>query len=94
MAYTFFAAEGYGIGDSLLDKESIGLAKDLMEEAKARGVKLLLPVDTVVAKEFAADAEHKTVKADAIPDGWQGLDIGEETQKLFAAEIEAAKTVI
>ncbi len=94
MAYTFFAAKGYGIGDSLLDKDSIGLAKDLMAEAESRGVKLLLPVDTVVAKEFAADAEHKTVKVSEIPDGWQGLDIGEESRKLFAETIKTAKTVI
>ena len=94
MAYTFFAAQGYGIGDSLLDKDSIGLAKVLMAEAESRGVKLLLPVDTVVAKEFAADAEHKTVKVNEIPDGWQGLDIGEESRKLFAEAIKAAKTVI
>lgn len=94
MAYTFFAAQGYGIGDSLLDKDSIGLAKDLMADAESRGVKLLLPVDTVVAKEFAADAEHKTVKVNEIPDGWQGLDIGEESRKLFAGVIESAKTVI
>lgn len=94
MAYTFFAAQGYGVGDSLLDKDSIGLAKDLMAQAKARGVKLLLPVDTVVARAFAADAEHKAVPASAIPGGWQGLDIGPESQALFAKEIEGAKTVI
>lgn len=94
MAYTFFKAMGYEIGDSLLDAESIGLAKQLMETAKEKGVKLLLPVDTVVAKAFAADAEHMTVAANAIPAGWQGLDIGEKTRELFAAEIKNAKTVI
>lgn len=94
MAYTFFKAMGYEIGDSLLDAESIDLAKQLMENAKKKGVKLLLPVDTVVAKAFAADAEHMTVAANAIPAGWQGLDIGEKTRKLFAAEIKNAKTVI
>ncbi len=94
MAYTFFKAMGYEIGDSLLDAESIGLAKQLMETAKKKGVKLLLPVDTVVAKAFAADAEHMTVSANAIPAGWQGLDIGEKTRELFAAEIKNAKTVI
>ena len=94
MAYTFFKAKGYEIGDSLLDAESIGLAGELMEEAKQRGVKLLLPVDTVVADSFSADAKYKTVKSDAIPAGWQGLDIGEETRALFAAEIKNAKTVI
>ena len=94
MAYTFFKAMGYEIGDSLLDAESIDLAKQLMETAKQKGVKLLLPVDTVVAKAFAADAEHMTVAANAIPAGWQGLDIGEKTRELFAAEIKNAKTVI
>ena len=94
MAYTFFKAMGYEIGDSLLDAESIDLAKQLMENAKQKGIKLLLPVDTVVAKAFAADAEHMTVAANAIPVGWQGLDIGEKTRELFAAEIKNAKTVI
>lgn len=94
MAYTFFKAMGYEIGDSLLDAESIDLAKQLMETAKEKGVKLLLPVDTVVAKAFAADAEHMTVASNAIPAGWQGLDIGEKTRELFAAEIKNAKTVI
>ncbi len=94
MAYTFFKAQGYGIGTSLLDAESIDLAKELMADAKTRGVKLLLPVDTVIAKEFAADAEYKTVSSDAIPDGWMGLDIGEKTREIFAEEIKKAKTVI
>lgn len=94
MAYTFFKAMGYEIGDSLLDAESMDLAKQLMENAKQKGVKLLLPVDTVVAKAFAADAEHMTVASNAIPAGWQGLDIGEKTRELFAAEIKNAKTVI
>lgn len=94
MAYTFFAAEGYGVGNSLLDKDSIGLAGDLMAQAKGRGVKLLLPVDTVVAQDFAADAAHKTVKFSQIPDGWEGMDIGEESRKLFAQEVVKAKTII
>ncbi len=94
MAYTFFKAMGYEIGKSLLDEENIALAKQLMETANEKGVKLLLPIDTVVATEFAADAEHKTVAANEIPAGWQGLDIGEKTQELFANEIKNAKTVI
>lgn len=94
MAYTFFKAKGYEIGDSLLDADSIELAKDLMKEAEERGVKLLLPIDTVVAKEFAADAEHKTVDSDKIPAGWQGLDIGEKTIALFRETILKAKTVV
>ena len=94
MAYTFFAAQGYGIGDSLLDKDSIGLAKDLMAEAESRGVKLLLPVDTVIADRFAPDADTAVVKAGQIPDGWEGLDIGPETVKLYCAAVADAGTVI
>lgn len=94
MAYTFFKAMGYEIGDSLLDGESIALAGQLMETARQKGVKLMLPVDTVVAKAFAADAEHKTVASNEIPAGWQGLDIGEKTAQLYAKEIKGAKTVI
>ncbi len=94
MAYTFFKAQGYEIGDSLLDENSIELAKSLMAEAKERGVALLLPVDTVVAKEFAADAAYKTVPSNQIPAGWQGLDIGEQSVALFRETILKAKTVI
>ncbi len=94
MAYTFFKAMGYEIGTSLLDENSIDLAKELMAEAKERGVNLLLPVDTVVAKEFAADAEHKTVPSNEIPEGWMGLDIGEKTCELYRKTILEAKTVI
>lgn len=94
MAYTFFKAKGYEIGDSLLDSDSIDLAGELMKEAEERGVQLLLPVDTVVAKEFSADAEHKTVPANAIPAGWQGMDIGSETIALFGETIKKAKTVV
>ena len=94
MAYTFFKAQGYEIGDSLLDEESLELARELMQEAKQRGVKLLFPVDTVVADRFAADAASKTVDSTAIPAGWMGMDIGEKTAELFGREIRAAKTVI
>lgn len=94
MAYTFFKAKGYEIGDSLLDEESVGLAGELMKRAEEKGVKLLLPVDTVVADRFAEDAQHKTVPANGIPAGWQGMDIGEQTRKLFANEIANAETVI
>ena len=94
MAYTFFKAQGYEIGTSLLDGNSLDLARELLEEAKQKGVKLLLPVDTVVATEFAADAEHKTVPSNEIPAGWMGMDIGEKTRELFAQEIIGAKTVI
>ncbi len=94
MAYTFFKALGYEIGNSLLDNDSVGLAADLMKEAEERGVKMLLPVDTVAAKEYSADAEHKTVPSDSIPAGWEGLDIGVKTQEVYAREIISAKTVV
>ncbi len=94
MAYTFFKAMGYEIGDSLLDANSIELAKELMAEAKERGVQLLLPVDTVVADKFDANAEYKTVPASAIPAGWMGMDIGEQTREKYAEVIKNAKTVI
>lgn len=94
MAYTFFKARGYEIGDSLLEEDKIDLARSLEEKAKARGVKLLLPIDNVVAKEFKADAEHKVVSSEEIPAGWQGLDIGPKTCELFGEEIKKAKTVV
>ena len=94
MAYTFYKAMGYEIGTSLLDENSIDLANELMASAKEKGVNLMLPVDTVVATEFSADAEYKTVPSNAIPAGWMGMDIGEETRKQYAEVIKAAKTVI
>ena len=94
MAYTFQKAMGKEIGKSLLDEERIDLAKDLMEKAKAKGVKLLLPVDTVCADAFAADANSQVVKAGEIPDGWEGLDIGPETVKLYCDAVAGAGTVI
>jgi len=94
MAYTFFKARGYEIGDSLLEADKVELAKSLEEKAKAKGVKFLLPVDNVVAKEFKADAEHKVVPSNEIPAGWQGLDIGPETRELYGKEIKNAKTVV
>lgn len=94
MSYTFIKANGNEVGQSLLDEEHIELAKELMSEAKERNVKLLLPVDTVVASEFKEDAPHKTVPSNAIPADMMGMDIGEKTRSLFASEIAAAKTVI
>lgn len=94
MAYTFLKAKGYNIGKSLLEEDKIDLAKSLMEKANAKNVKLLLPVDTVVAKEFKNDTEYKTVNVDSIPEDMMGLDIGEKTVKLFSEEIKNAKTVV
>lgn len=94
MAYTFMKAQGYGVGDSLLEADKVDYAGEMIEKAKAKGVKLLLPVDTVVIKEFKNDTEYKTVPSSAIEDGWMGVDIGEETRKLFTDALTDAKTVV
>ncbi len=94
MAYTFRKALGGSIGDSLLEADKIDLAKELMAKAEKKGVKLLLPVDTVISDAFDNNCNFKTVKAGEIPDGWQGLDIGEKTRELFAEQIKSAKTVV
>ena len=94
MAYTFFKAMGYNVGNSICELDKLDLAKSLMEKAKEKGVKLMLPVDTKLGKEFSADTESKTVKYTEIPDGWEGFDIGEETIKLYKDELSKAKTVI
>ena len=93
MAYTFRVALGFKVGNSLLEEDKIELAKGLLEEAKEKGVKLLLPVDNVIADNFANDANSKIVEGD-IPDGWEGLDIGPKTIEIFSAEIAKAKTVV
>lgn len=94
MAYTFFKAMGYEVGKSLLEADKVDLAKKLMEDAKVKGVKFLLPIDNVVAQEFKSDAEHKIVDSDKIPADWEGLDIGPATRELFGIEVLKAKTVI
>ena len=94
MAFTFLKAKGFETGDSLLDAEKVDYCKDMLAKAEAKGVKLLLPVDVVIADKFDADAQSRVVAADAIPAGWQGLDIGPETQKLFGDVVRAAGTVI
>lgn len=94
MAYTFIKAMGHGIGKSLLEADKLDYAKEMIEKAKAKGVKLLLPVDTAVGSEFAADCERKVVSVDAIPDDWMGLDIGPETVRLFSDAIANAATVV
>ena len=94
MAYTFFKAQGYEVGNSICELDKLDLAKELMEKAKNKGVKLMLPVDTKVGKEFKPDTESKNVSWTEIPADWEGFDIGEETIKIFSEEIKKAKTVI
>ena len=94
MAYTFSAAQGGKVGDSLLEEDWKDYANDMVKKAEAKGVKLLLPVDTVIADKFAPDADSSVVKAGQIPDGWQGLDIGPETVKLYCDAVADAGTVI
>ena len=98
MAYTFMKANGYEVGKSLVDDEKIEYCKEMMKKAKDLGKTLLLPIDTVVTKDFPnsidAEIEVKTVPADAIPADMEGLDIGEETRKLFADAVKSAKTVV
>lgn len=94
MAYTFMKAMGYEVGNSLLEADYIDYAKEMLEKAKEKGVKLLTPVDTVVAKEFSNDVPYHTVPLGGIAADEQGLDIGEETCKLYADAIKSAKTVV
>ncbi len=98
MAYTFLAAKGYAVGKSLLDTEKIDYCKEMMAKAEAKGVKLLLPVDTVVAAGFPdpidGPIDVQTVASDAIPADKEGLDIGEKTRELFADAAKNAKTVV
>ena len=94
IAYTFFKAQGYEIGNSICELDKLELARDLMKKAEEKGVKFMLPIDTKIGKEYKADAESKTVKYNEIPKGWEGLDIGEETIKAYAEELKKAKTVV
>lgn len=94
MTYTFLKAKGYSIGKSLLEEEKIDLAESLIEKAKSNNVNLLLPIDTVVAKEFKNDTEFFTTDVDKIPDGYMGLDIGKKTVENFTEVIKNSQTII
>ena len=98
MAYTFLAAKGYGIGTSLLDEEKIDYCKEMMAKAEAKGVKLLLPIDTVITANFPSPIDGpvnvQTVPSNSIPADKMGLDIGEKTRALFAEAAKSAKTVV
>ena len=94
MAYTFLKAQGYSVGNSLLDEEHIEYAKDLLENAKKANVKVLLPVDHIVADKFDAEAQAKEIDDVNIPDGWMGMDIGPKTIALYSDQILQSKTVV
>ena len=94
MSYTFQKALGGSVGNSLCENDKLDLAKEMLEKAKAKGVRMLLPVDNVCGQEFSNDTMRITVHSKQIPDGWEGMDIGPNTQALFAAEIANAATVV
>jgi len=94
MAYTFYAAKGWNVGNSILEKDKIDLAKELMQKAADKGVRFQIPVDNYVTQAYAADAEYQIVDADKFPDGWEGMDIGPKTRALFAELIQGSGTVI
>ena len=94
MSYTFSKAQGGTVGNSLLEADYCQYALDMLKKAQEKGVKLLLPVDTVIADDFSNGANKKVVKSGEIPDGWQGLDIGPETEKIFCDAVKDAKTVV
>jgi phosphoglycerate kinase len=93
MAYTFFKARRIAVGKSIVEADKMELASRVLADAQGRKFRLLLPTDHVVAAEFRADAEKRTVPVGEMPDGWMGLDIGPQTVQRFSAEIAAAKTI-
>jgi phosphoglycerate kinase len=94
MSYTFAVAQGGNVGNSLLEEDKVGLCKDLLKKAEEKGVKLILPVDTVTADEFSNDARSRIVDSGEIPDGWMGLDIGPKTIANFSEVIEKSKAIL
>ncbi|KAL0909392.1 hypothetical protein M5K25_020256 [Dendrobium thyrsiflorum] len=94
MVFTFYKAQGHGVGSSLVEEDKLGLATSLIEKAKSKGVSFLLPTDIVVAGKFAADADSKVVPSSAIPDGWMGLDIGPDSIETFSKALDSVNTII
>jgi phosphoglycerate kinase len=94
MAHTFDAAKGLPVGNSLVEPDKYDLARELLKKAEDKGVKVVLPVDLVIADKFAADANTKTVAVDQVPEGWEALDSGEKTSEEYTKALEGAKTVI
>jgi phosphoglycerate kinase len=94
MAYTFFKALGGNIGNSLVEEDKLDLAKELIQKAKAKGVELHLPIDSIAGDKFDANANTQVVNNNAIPDGWMGLDIGPQASEVFSAVVEESKTIL
>lgn len=94
MAFTFFKAQGYEIGNSICEDDKLDLANDILEKAKQKGVEILLPVDTHISTEYSNEGEDKFVEFSEIPEGWEGLDIGPKTIEIFADAVGNAKTVV
>ncbi|KAG1365105.1 phosphoglycerate kinase 3, cytosolic [Cocos nucifera] len=94
MIYTFYKAQGFSVGSSLVEEDKLDLATALIEKAKSKGVSLLLPTDVVIADKFAADADSKVIPASGIPEGWMGLDIGPDSIKTFSETLESTETII
>ena len=94
MAFTFIKAQGGNVGNSLVEDDKLDLALEILEKAKNQNVKVYIPVDVIAAKEFNNDAERKEVAANEIPDGWMGLDVGSESQKINNDVIMSSKTIL
>ncbi len=94
MSYTFFKAQGKEVGTSICELDKVDLAKELLAKAEAKGVRLVLPIDNVVVQEFSNDAPSQVVSSDAIPEGWQGVDVGPKTVELYREVLKDAKTVV
>lgn len=94
MAFTFLRAEGFAVGDSLLEEDLVPTVQEIMERARRQGVEILLPVDVVVAQELSPDAESRIVSVGEIPAGWKGLDIGPDTARRYAEALADARTIV
>ena len=94
MCFTFLAAAGHPVGDSLLEADQVETVRQVLADAADRGVEVVLPVDIVVAREFSPDSEYATVAADSIEAGWMGMDIGPRTVELFTEKLADARTVV
>jgi phosphoglycerate kinase len=94
MAFTFLRAEGFSVGDSLLQEDLVPTVREIMEQARRAGVDILLPVDVVIAEDVSPDAASRVVSVGEIPPGWKGLDIGPDTARRYADALQDARTIV